>query len=144
MDDRSVGSVATALDEQIVAEHARIRDLNHQLQACEDVPELLRIATELRAFLVHHFVTESGPNGYFETVRQMAPQHRRRLDQLEAEHTTFLADLGALANRAMQCLGEIASLRGDAREIGLRLEAHEHAEDHLIIDAVDTDLGQSG
>jgi hypothetical protein len=132
------------VDEQILAEHNRIHELNDQLQATSAMPDLLACIAELRATLVRHFAVEEEPGGFFDTVRELEPGHHARIDALEKEHAVLLAALDALAERCAACIGTIASVQGDARALGHRLAAHEAAEDHVLIDTMYTDLGQAG
>jgi len=132
------------VDEQILAEHNRIHELNDQLQATATMPELLACIAELRAFLVRHFAVEEEPGGFFDTVRELEPGHHAKIDALQKEHAALLAGLDALAARCSACLGTIAAVQGDARALGHRLAVHEAAEDHVLIDTMYTDLGQSG
>jgi hypothetical protein len=131
---------AVGLDEQILAEHQRVRALNHQLQASTDVAGLLTCLTELRSLLVQHFKLEEEPSGFFDTVRAQAPQHRAKVNHLQAEHAGLLRDLDALAARASR----FAELLDDARNLGARLSSHEAAEDEVLMDTTFTDLGQGG
>ena len=140
MSDQHSRHMATGLDEQILAEHQRVRALNHQLQTGTDLAGLVSCLGELRSLLVQHFKLEEEPGGFFDTVRAQSPQHRAKMDHLQAEHVGLLRDLDALAARASR----FTELLDDARNLGARLSSHEAAEDEVLMDATFTDLGQGG
>lgn len=142
MSDRDVRPQTAGVDEQILAEHNRIQELNHELQSSMEVSDLLACLAELRAFLVRHFAIEEEAGGFFDTVRDSAPRHHARIEQLQKEHAVLLRDLDALAARCGACLGAIAAVHGDARALSIRLTAHEHAEDSVLIDTMYTDIGE--
>ena len=131
---------AAGLDEQILAEHQRVRALNHRLQTGTDLLGMVACLGELRSLLVQHFKLEEVPGGFFDTVRAQSPQHRARMDRLQAEHAGLLRDLDALAARASR----FTELLDDARSLGARLSSHEAAEDEVLMDTTFTDLGQGG
>src|SRR5574341_1183181 len=135
----------TGIDEQIVAEHRRIRDLTHQLDDTSGLRELLTGLAELRAALVAHFLREEEAEGLFDMIRSMAPRLLERMTQLEHEHQSILEDIDALGARARACLaGPVAEVLGEARAVTRRLRNHEAAEDEVLLDTVYNDLGQGG
>jgi hypothetical protein len=142
MSDRDVRPLLSGVDEQILAEHNRIQELNHELQSSIEVSDLLACLAELRAFLVRHFAVEEEAGGFFDTVKESAPRHHTKVEQLQKEHAVLLRDLDALAARCGACLGAIAAVKGDARALSIRLTAHEHAEDSVLIDTMYTDIGE--
>jgi len=142
MSDRDVRPLAPGIDEQILAEHNRIHELNDELQSSIDVRDLLACIAELRAFLVRHFAVEEEAGGFFDTVRDSAPRYHAKIEQLQREHAMLLQDLDALAARCSACLGAVAAVHGDARALSIRLSAHEHAEDSVLIDTMYTDIGE--
>jgi chemotaxis protein histidine kinase CheA len=143
MDDASRTLPLAGVDEQMRAEHHHIHKLDRQLQEAAELPDLLIRLAELRAFLPAHFLSEEEAGGFFDVVRSTTPRHAAHVDVLEREHHTLLADIDALAGRATICLGEVAAVLKDARALGRRLIEHEAAEDHMLMDAMCTDLGQS-
>jgi len=142
MDDASRTLPLAGVDEQMRAEHHHILELDRQLQEATDLHDLLPRLAELRAFLLAHFLSEEEAGGFFDVVRSTAPRHSAHVDLLAREHHTLLADLDALAARVTTCLGEIAAVLKDARTLGRRLSEHEAAEDHVMMDAMCTDLGE--
>jgi hypothetical protein len=133
----------TGIDEQIVAEHRRIRDLTRQMDDAGDLRELLTRLAELRSALVGHFLSEEAAEGLYDMIRSMAPRLLGRMAQLEKEHPTFLADIDALAAGARACLaGPVAEVLGEAQALSRRLRNHEAAEDEVMLDTLYNDLGQ--
>ncbi len=143
MNDPSGTPSVTGIDEQILAEHRRIRDFTHQLENVGELRELLTRLAELRVALVAHFLGEEAAEGLYDMIRSMSPRLLGRVAQLEKEHQTFLADIDALAARARACLaGPVAELLGHAQGLARRLRNHEAAEDEVMLDTLYTDLGQ--
>lgn len=133
----------TGVDEQILAEHRRIHDLNRKLQGAAELAALLACLAELRALLAQHFKSEEEDGGFFDVVRSTAPRHCSRVDHLQHEHHALLAEVDALAARASAALEGITAVLHDACALGRRLTDHEEAENHILIDTMYTDLGQA-
>jgi hemerythrin HHE cation binding domain-containing protein len=131
------------VDEQIVAEHRRIRELARQLDHAPELRELLTRLAELRGMLVAHFLREEAAEGLYNMIRSMAPRLLGRMAQLEKEHQTFLDDIDKLGTRARECLaGPVAEVLREAQALTRRLRKHEAAEDEVLLDTLYTDLGQ--
>jgi len=131
----------SSVGERIAAEDRHVRELNHRLRQCADLEALLACATELRAMLVDQFTGEEQPGGFFDAESLQSPRHIARLEDLRREHGAMLRELDALIGRATRVLTEAVAIREDASVIGQRLEAHEAAEDDVLLDALETDLG---
>jgi hypothetical protein len=141
MNDSNATSLACMAAEQIAAEDRHVREMNCRLQECRDIAALLVCASELRTRLVGHFAVEEQPGGFFDTDSDQSPRHVARLDALRREHGEMLMELDVLIGRARASVAEARAILEDARAIGHRLEAHEAAEDDMLLDTVDTDLG---
>ena len=143
MSDPSGTPSVTGIDEQIVAEHRRIRDLTRQLDETSELRELLTRLAQLRVELVAHFLREEEVEGLFNMIRSMAPRLLGRMAQLETEHYTFLDDIDVLGARARACLtGPVAEVLREAHALTRRLRNHEAAEDEVLLDTLYNDLGQ--
>ncbi|MBI2527152.1 MAG: hemerythrin domain-containing protein [Candidatus Rokubacteria bacterium] len=143
MSDPENTSAVTAGDQQLLAEHRRIRELTRRLEETGNLGELLTRLTEFRAAVVAHFLSEEAADGFYDTVRSMAPRQIGRVDQLEREHQALLADIDALAARALACLaGPVAEVLRGAPTLARRLRHHEAAEDEILFDTLYGDLGQ--
>ena len=133
----------SGVDEQILAQHRRIRDLTRQLENTGELREFLARLDDLRSALIEHFLGEEAAGGFYDTIRSMTPRQLALVDQLEKEHEAFLASIDALAARARACLaGPVAEVLGEARVLTSRLREHEAAEDNVLIDTLYADLGQ--
>ena len=132
----------TSADEQLLAEHRRIRDLTRQIEASRDLPELVRHLQTLRAWLVPHFLAEEATDGFYELIRHLSPRQLARVDELEREHRTLLAAIDGASERARACLaGPVAAVFAEARALVRRVRAHEAGEDDLLLETMYTDLG---
>jgi hypothetical protein len=133
----------TGAEEQVLAEHRKVREFVHQIENCRDLVDLPGLLREFRMFLELHFMTEEAPEGFFDTIRQMSTRQLAAVDQLAKEHGALLADVDGVSERAGACLaGPVAAVMTEARALARRLRLHEAAEDTLLLDALYTDLGQ--
>ena len=143
MSDPSSTPPVTGIDAGILAEHRRIRDLTYKLENTGELHELLARLDEFRSALVPHFLGEESVDGLYDMIRSMAPRQLSQVNRLEREHQAFLADIDALATRALACLaGPVAEVLGLACALARRLRNHEAAEDDLLLDTLYSDLGQ--
>ncbi len=133
----------TGAEEQVLAEHRKIREFVHQIENCRDLVDLPGLLKEFRTFLELHFMTEEAPEGFFDTIRQMSSRQLAAVDQLAKEHGALLADVDGVSERARACLAApVAAVLAEARALARRLRIHEAAEDTLLLDTLYTDLGQ--
>lgn len=132
----------TGTEEQLLAEHRRIRDLTRQIEKSPDLLELLKRLQEFRSLLVPHFLAEEATDGLYDTIRRMSPRQLALVDELQKEHRAFLAEIERLAERARACLaGPVAAVLAQARALAHRVNEHEAREDNLLLDTMYTDLG---
>ena len=107
----------------------------------------LRLETlirEVRDRIVFHFALEEA-YGYFEDPITVAPRLCDRIEQLRSEHGELHAD----ACRIMDALGEsesrarlnLAAIQEMCCEFLHRFDAHEAAENALIVQAFNEDIG---
>lgn len=129
-------------EDQLLADHRRIRDLLRLMEGSRDLAELLRLLHELRGFLPAHFRGEEAPDGFYDILRRMSPRQLARVDELQREHPAFLAQIDGLADQARACLaGPVAAVLAEARALVRRVKDHETREDELLLDTIYTDLG---
>ncbi len=134
---------AQSIDEWLLAEHRRIREITDRFDSAAGLPELLAVLAEARPTLAAHFSGEEADEGFYDRVRSMAPNQTERVDRLEREHQAFLSEVDGLAARAQACLaGPVAQIFGDARSLAQRIRKHEVAEDQIVADSLYGDLGQ--
>jgi|GEM_PF-2277543 len=132
----------TGAEEELLAEHRRIRDLTRQIETVSDLRELLRLLQDFRALLVPHFLAEEGTDGFYEIIRRMSPRQLALADALEREHFAFLVEIDRVAERARACLaGPVAAVLAEARMLAHRVTEHEAREDNLLLDTMYVDLG---
>jgi iron-sulfur cluster repair protein YtfE (RIC family) len=136
---------ATGVEEQILAEHRKIRELGQRIENSRSLVELLELLKEFRALLELHFMSEEAPEGFFDAMRNTASRPLTKVDQLEKEHWALLAGLDRVSEGARVCLaGPVAAVLTEARALARRIRTHEAAENALLLDTVYTDLGQGG
>jgi iron-sulfur cluster repair protein YtfE (RIC family) len=145
MTDAGGNPPATGVEEQILAEHRKIRDLVQRIENSRSLVELLELLQEFRSLLELHFMSEEAPDGFFDAMRNTASRPFTKVAQLEKEHWALLAQLDRVSEGARVCLaGPMAAVLTEARALTHRIRAHEAAEDALLLDTVYTDLGQGG
>ena len=136
---------ATGVEEQILAEHRKIRELVQRIENSRSPVELVELLQEFRALLELHFMSEEAPEGFFDAMRNTASRPLTKVDQLEKEHWALLAELDRVSEGARVCLaGPVAAVLTEARALARRIRTHEAAENALLLDTVYTDLGQGG
>jgi hypothetical protein len=136
---------ATGVEEQIFAEHRKIRELGHRIENSRSLVELLDLLKEFRALLELHFLSEEAPDGFFDALRNTASRPLTKVDQLEKEHCALLAELDRVSEGARVCLaGPVAAVLTEARALARRIRTHEASEDALLLDTMYTDPGQGG
>lgn len=145
MTDAGGNPSATGVEEQILAEHRKIRELVQRIENSHNLVELLHLLQEFRTLLELHFMSEEAPDGFFDALRNTASRPLTKVAQLEKEHWTLLAQLDRVSEGARVCLtGPVAAVLTEARALARRIRAHEAAENALLLDTVYTDLGQGG
>jgi iron-sulfur cluster repair protein YtfE (RIC family) len=145
MTDAGSKSPVTSIEEQILAEHRKIRELGQRIEHSRSLVELLELLSEFRSLLELHFMSEEAPDGFFDTMRNTGSRPLTKVDQLEKEHWALLAQLDRVSEGARVCLaGPVAAVLTEARALARRVRTHEAAENTLLLDTMYTDLGQGG
>ena len=104
----------------------------------------VRQIDRLEAALAAHFELEEGDGGFFAEVLAAAPERGRRLDELRSAHGPLGEAMRALVGRAHGAGTSSAAWAGVARELDAllaHLQRHELAEDQLVAEALQRDLG---
>lgn len=131
-------------EEDLVEEHLQITALARRMKNAQSRDVLLRLLPEFCAALERHFAAEEEPEGFFDVLRKNAPQRQRQVDGLVQQHRNML--------RVAQALAEVAQAEGvetdaeiieQAHQIADVLVEHEAAENALLLDAFNTDIGAS-
>lgn len=137
---------------QSAAEHGRLlagaeavlAEWPHDAREASEVrPYLVQALNELRTKLQTHFAAEETPEYLSEAVAA-APRLAIRAKELQQQHSDFLATLERVI--ANVCNSDVAKCRlADERELLRKLihdlRRHEQAEDDLLLEAVDDDIG---
>ncbi len=105
-----------------------------------------KLLARVRDQLALHFALEAA-FGYFDDPLKVAPRLCQRADALRAQHVELFRSACALAEEAEQLVYHESphrAIRHLARHWGVfqrRLQIHESAENRLILDAFDDDIG---
>ena len=129
-------------EDQLLAEHRRIRALLRLVEGSRDLTQLLRLLDELRGILPRHFRVEEAPDGFYDTLRRTSPRQLASLDELQREHPALLEQIDGLTDQARACLaGPVAAILAEACVLVRRVKEHEKREDELLLDTIYIDLG---
>jgi hypothetical protein len=139
---RTETSLAESLRQAQAALLEDLRNLEAASRAApREGPGELRARLEAtRAHLAEHFRLEE-QNGYLEAVRKREPRLERTVQQLAEEHRRLLQALEALIDEARwpRCLGE--PFQAEVWGWVERVRQHEVRETDLVQDAFNLDLG---
>lgn len=98
---------------------------------------------ELRDQLAAHFEAEES-HGYFTEALARAPHLIHPADHLRCEHRELLAAFDRVLNEFRPAESSQASWSATRQQFELltqKLQSHEHAENELLLDAVDDETG---
>lgn len=145
--ERPMAESRDEIRDQVLEEHGHILGLARRIQSASDLGELLSGLREFRVVLEGHFLAEEAPDGFYETVREVARRHLDLVAQLESEHQAFLDEIDRIAERAQACVGDppgnpVAELFRQAMDLTRRVHEHERREIEVLMDEMYTDLGQ--
>lgn len=116
----------------------------HDVRRATDVrPYLIQVLNELRSRLAAHFAAEESPE-YLSDAVTAAPRLATRAKELQQQHAEFLAALERITtdieSKALDGV-QLADDREVLHQLICDLRRHEQAEDDLLLEAVDDDLG---
>lgn len=147
-EDRRVGSV-TARHVEDVHEHLELRRLLERLSAAfeanESRDDLAVALGELRDSLDEHFQHEE-VNGYFDEILERAPRLAPKVAELKRQHPSLLTAARGIQTWVDQAGGDETAMEraeSEYREFILELLSHEGAENDLLQQAYNEDLGTS-
>jgi len=143
-----------AFFQEIKEDNQRLHELRRELREifAFDRPlgvsrfTIIELLAELRDHVATHFALEEA-FGYFDDPLDAAPHLCEQAEALRAEHCDLFLDICRVADQAVELLTEHASLvnyRQVARAyraFDRRLQIHEARENHLIMQAFQSDLG---
>jgi hypothetical protein len=100
-----------------------------------------RVGT-VRTVLEAHVRETEGEGGFFDDVRDQAPQLLHAVEQLRAEHDALLAATDDLEREidAARDAGDVANVRAAGVELIRRLLEHRHRGAELVYDAYQVDI----
>lgn len=112
-------------------------------KATEVRPDLIRALSELRSKLQIHFAAEETPEYLSEAVTA-APRLTVRAKALQQQHADFLATLEHVIANVLnsELAGDhLARERESLQKLISDLRRHERAEDDLLLESLDDDIG---
>jgi hypothetical protein len=116
-------------------EHANLHRLTARLKAAKEMPAILAALQEMQAALEGHFAREESPQGLHGLVHARAPEFRGAFDKLMTEHSSILAAVDKLIDRAQK--GEAGGAVEGVGKLAARLKEHELREDEIARAALD-------
>ncbi len=147
-----MGEKKAAIADRVEEEHATLRTLmDNVLDAFARPPSKefadwkLELVWQLRDFrnvLVKHFDLEED-GGFMGDVIAKAPQEKRRVDMLEAEHGEFLDELDGITGelKRMADVSTLPSVRDRLSGLVNKLHDHEASERDLMYSVYFRDIG---
>jgi hypothetical protein len=100
------------------------------------------VVTNLRVVLDAHVADTEADGGFFDDVREHAPQLLHAVEQLRAEHAPLIATTQALADE-ITAAGpdvDVDQVRDDAVDLIRSLLHHRHRGAELVYDAYSVDI----
>jgi hypothetical protein len=123
-------------------EHERVMSLLARLRENVDAAKLLSLLDELRSLLIAHFSREQRPQGFYDTLGELAGSRRDELQALIVEHGSIISHLDETLEHAKD-LPVVDGTDLLARVSKLLETLHDHEEkEHLF--AVDVLRANSG
>jgi hypothetical protein len=142
MSDDVIANPSIQSSVSLVEEHRTIRAAVRLVETAPDLVTLLQRLHALRELLVLHFLNEEAPDGFFDTMRELASRHIGKVAALSRDHQTFLARIADLEHRAHAVLaGPVAETLRAAGDLAQRIRDHEATENELLVDGLYVDIG---
>jgi hypothetical protein len=104
--------------------------------------DVAAVVARLRVVLDAHVADTEADGGFFDDVREHAPQLLHAVEQLRAEHAPLLDATQSLADRigAAGAAVDVHEVRDEAVELIRRLLQHRHRGAELVYDAYSVDI----
>lgn len=140
----SEAAASQRIETQHVALRERIAEIQKTLESQPDEPELIgtHLSTLSHELQAHFLEEEEG--GFFDHIRQRAPQLSTDTKLLEEEHQEFLGRIRDLITIAETCEGSDPwwqRLKAEFHEYSKGLMHHESLENQLLQRAYNEDIG---
>jgi len=112
---------------------------DHPAEWAADVAD---VVTRLRSVLDAHVADTEAGGGFFDDVREHAPQLLHAVEQLRAEHVPLLDATQSLADRVGSAGADVDvdDVRDESVELIRRLLQHRHRGAELVYDAYSVDI----
>ena len=104
--------------------------------------DVAAVVSKLRVVLDAHVADTEADGGFFDDVREHAPQLLHAVEQLRAEHVPLVDATQSLADRigAAGASVDVHEVRDEAVELIRRLLQHRHRGAELVYDAYSVDI----
>jgi len=121
-------------------EHARLRPILASIESAQGLEALVPLLKELHQALMRHFAGEQFPDGLFDVIEQVNPEHANSLRELEGEHSFFMHKVRDLIFHA-RTPGENnpEELLNGAQELVRKFRVHEERENTVVAQILETD-----
>ncbi len=113
-------------------EHDRLHGIARRLRRTSDLGALAGALDELSQALAEHFAREEHPRGLHALLGAGAPEVRRTLADIAAEHPRILASARELAARARRPEGDHRALSDQAALLAQFISDHEERETRAV------------
>jgi isocitrate lyase len=120
----TVGRAQRVIDE----DHQRLSEIARRLRQTHDLGQLAEALDDLNGALREHFAREEHPQGLYALLGARAPEVRRKLAAILAEHARILANAQELVLEARRPEGDHRSLSEQAARLAQLLGDHESRE----------------
>lgn len=94
----------------------------------------------LRDELRRHFQLEE-QGGYMQEIREKRPNWNDRIDDLLTQHAAMLSTMGELLDEADEIVRRTEQWQANFEKLLSALDNHEHAENQLVQEAYEQDIG---
>lgn len=120
-------------------EHEWIMALLARLRDNADTTKLLPLLDELRVLLTAHFAREQLPDGFYDTLGELAESRRDELQVLIGEHASIISHLNETLEHArdLPVIDETDLLRR-VSELLAQLDGHEQKEHLFAVEVLGT------
>ena len=120
-------------------EHKQVMKLLARLRDNSDRNKLLPLLDELRAVLTDHFAREQLPDGFYDTLAELADSRRDELQALIGEHASILSHLNETLEHAKSSTDvDKADLVNRVSKLLGQLDGHEEKEHRFAVDVLGT------
>lgn len=125
----------------LVEQHRKVRTLAGQVRDAGTREVLVQLLPELLTTLEAHFAAEEAPEGLYEMIRTSAPERQNAIQDLAEEHRRLLETVRTLIAEGQGTGSDIVER---AQRVCDAIGEHEAAENALVLDVFNTDIGGSG